>query len=503
LSRHNDGLSKKDNFVKKNNDMDERELKAIVSDIQASPTECEWVEIKHNNYDPQTIGEYVSALSNGAAYMGQSRGYMAWGLDNDTHKIVGTSFNPKEVKIGNQELENWIATQLSPRIDFSFREVLFPEGRVVVMLIDSAGNMPVKFKGLAWIRVGSYKKPLSEHPERERKIWQNTINNCFENKVAKAGVSSDEVLQLLDYPKFFELLHIPFPDSKSTILAKLEEEGIIVKRQSCFDITNLGAILFANDLSSFELLSRKKVRVIFYKGNNRINAIKEQLIKGGYAVSFEGLVEYIGANIPMNEEIGKALRRNIPMYPPIAIREFVANALIHQDFSIGGSSPMIEIFSNRMEITNPGKPLIDVFRFIDHTPISRNEKLASLMRRMNICEERGSGIDRALVQCELAQLPAPDFQKEDLFTKVVMFSPMTLRQMDKEDKRRACYQHCCLQYLSGQKMTNESFRGRLNISDENYSMASRIISDTIKAGYIKLDDASTSKKYARYVPFWV
>ena len=214
-------------------------------------------------------------------------------------------------------------------------------------------------------------------------------------------------------------------------------------------------------------------------------------------------MEYIGANIPMNEEIGKALRRNIPMYPPIAIREFVANALIHQDFSIGGSSPMIEIFSNRMEITNPGKPLIDVFRFIDHTPISRNEKLASLMRRMNICEERGSGIDRALVQCELAQLPAPDFQKEDLFTKVVMFSPMTLRQMDKEDKRRACYQHCCLQYLSGQKMTNESFRGRLNISDENYSMASRIISDTIKAGYIKLDDASTSKKYARYVPFWV
>ena len=153
MSRHNDGLSKKDNFVKKNNDMDERELKAIVSDIQASPTECEWVEIKHNNYDPQTIGEYVSALSNGAAYMGQSRGYMAWGLDNDTHKIVGTSFNPKEVKIGNQELENWIATQLSPRIDFSFREVLFPEGRVVVMLIDSAGNMPVKFKGLAWIRV--------------------------------------------------------------------------------------------------------------------------------------------------------------------------------------------------------------------------------------------------------------------------------------------------------------------------------------------------------------
>ena len=99
------------------------------------------------------------------------------------------------------------------------------------------------------------------------------------------------------------------------------------------------------------------------------------------------------------------------MYPPIAIREFVANALIHQDFYLGGSSPMIEIFGNRMEISNPGKPLIDIFRFIDHTPISRNEKLASLMSRMNICEERGCGVDRTITQCELYQLPAPDFQK--------------------------------------------------------------------------------------------
>ena len=370
------------------------------------------------------------------------------------------------------------------------------------MIIDSAGNTPVKFKGTEYIRVGSYKKKLSEFPERERKIWQNTTNSCFEMKIAKSGVTADEVLNLLDFSIIFEMLHIPFPDSKAGILEKLAEEKLIVPRQSCYDITNLGAILFATNLNSFEMLARKAVRVIFYKGNDRINALKEQIGGKGYAVGFEGLVDYISSKLPVNEEIGKALRKDIPMYPPIAIREFVANALIHQDFSIGGSSPMIEVFDNRMEITNPGKPLIDIFRFIDHAPISRNEKLASLMRRMNVCEERGSGIDRALAQCEIYQLPAPDFQKDDLFTKVVMYAPMTLRQMDKEDKRRACYQHCCLQYLSGKKMTNETFRGRLNISDENYSMASRIIADTIAVNYIKPDDSATSKKYAKYVPFW-
>lgn len=255
--------------------MDEKELRAIVSDIQASPTECEWVEIKHDNEDPETIGEYVSALANSAAYMGQSRGYMVWGLNDVTHQIEGTKFNPKIKKVGNEEIENWIVTQLCPRIDFSFQEISYPEGMVVVMIIDSAGNTPVKFKGTEYIRVGTYKKKLSEFSERERKIWQNTSHSCFETKIAKSGLSADEVLNLLDFSKIFELLRIPFPDSKSVIIDKLAEEKLIVKRQSCYDITNLGAILFATNLSAFEMLSRKAVRVIFYKGNDRINAIKK------------------------------------------------------------------------------------------------------------------------------------------------------------------------------------------------------------------------------------
>lgn len=482
--------------------MTDKDIQTIIADIQASPQECEWVEIKKDNYKPELIGEYISALSNGAAYMGQSKGYLAFGIDDETHAIVGTTFQPKVLKIGNQEIENWIATLLTPRIDFFIYETVIQSKRIVLFVIDAAGNTPVKFKGTAYIRIGSYKKPLSEHPERERKIWQNTHNRCFENGIAKSGVCADEVLLMIDYPKTFQLLHIPLPENKSGILEKLIEEKIIIKRTSCYDITNLGAILFASNLNNFDSLTRKSVRVIFYKDNNRINAVKEQVGVKGYAVGFEGLVEYIHSNLPVNEEIGKALRKDTPIYPPKAIREFVANALIHQDFSIGGTSAMIEIFKNRLEITNPGKPLIDVLRFIDHTPISRNEILASSMRRMNFCEERGSGVDRAIAECEIYQLPAPDFTKEDTYTKVTMFAPKSMRQMNKDDKVRACYQHCCLQYIAGEKMTNESFRSRLNISQTNYSIASRIIAETINENLIKLDDYSRSRKYAQYVPIW-
>lgn len=482
--------------------MKEKELLSIISDIQASPKECEWIEIKCNNKEPHMIGEYISALANGAAYMGQSRGYLAYGIDDTTHEIVGTDFHPEHEKIGNEELENWLATQLSPRIDFSINEAIIDGKHLVLFVIDSAGNTPVKFDGTAYIRVGSYKKKLTDHPERERKIWQNTKSGYFETKTAICGVSADEVLTLIDYPSFFRMMGIPLPENKTAILEKLSEEKIIVKRQACYDITNLGGILFATNLNNFDSLSRKAVRVVFYKGTNRINAIREQVGVKGYAVGFEGLVDYIGANLPSNEEIGKAFRKDTPIYPPIAIREFVANALIHQDFSIGGASVMIEVFTDRLEITNPGKPLIDVLRFIDHAPISRNEKIASMMRRLKICEERGSGIDRAITQCEIHQLPAPDFQKGDLFTRVTMIAPQPMGKMTKEDKVRACYQHCCLQYLSGNKMTNESFRGRLNISDKNYSIASRIISETVSRKLIKPDESSRSRKYAQYLPEW-
>ena len=164
---------------------------------------------------------------------------------------------------------------------------------------------------------------------------------------------------------------------------------------------------------------------------------------------------------------------------------------------------MVEIFTDRIEISNPGSPLIDTLRFIDHHPQSRNEKLAALMRRMNICEERGSGIDKVIFNIEVFQLPAPDFIADENFLKVILYGPKTLRQMDKIDKIRACYQHCALKFVSGENMTNLSLRERFNIQEKNYPTASRIITDTIAEGLIKdYGPGKKSKKYARYIPFW-
>ena len=219
-------------------------------------------------------------------------------------------------------------------------------------------------------------------------------------------------------------------------------------------------------------------------------------------MGFEGLVNFINNLLPANEEIGRAFRKDKRMYPEIAIRELTANALIHQDFNETGIGPMIEIFTDRIEFTNPGLPLITTNRFIDEYQ-SRNEVLASFMRRIGICEEKGSGIDKVVFHAELYQLPAPDFQVKEKHFKAIMYAFKELNEMDKNDKIRAAYQHACLRYVSNEKMTNQSLRERFKIDERNSATASRIIRDALDAGLIKEEDPeSASRKYAKYIPYW-
>ena len=216
----------------------------------------------------------------------------------------------------------------------------------------------------------------------------------FEDEIATERVGGDEVLRLLDYPAYFDLLERPLPSDRNAILAALGEDRLIRRRHSdSWDILHLGAILFAKRLDAFHALRRKAVRVIQYRGAGRTETLREQEGGKGYASGFEGLVGYINGLLPANEVIEQALRRTVPMFPELAVRELVANALIHQDLFVSGAGPMVEIFDDRIEITNPGEPLVDTRRFVDTPPKSRNEALASLMRRFRICEERGSGID--------------------------------------------------------------------------------------------------------------
>lgn len=483
---------------------DEAYLQSLVRELAALPAETPWVELKHNNGHPQEIGEYISALANAAALEGKTRAYLLWGVDDTSHALVGTTFDPTTARVGAEELESWLLRLLAPKINFRFRSVTLDGMPLVLLEIERAVRTPVQFSGVEYLRVGSYKKKLKEFPERERALWRLFDTTPFERMAAAEHVSGDEVLRLLDYPTYFDLMSRPLPDGRDALLQALAADELIAREDSGhWTVRNLGALLFAKRLSDFNHLQRKAVRVVVYEGHGRTAATRpEQEGKRGYAAGFEGLISYINGLLPANDVVGQALRKPVPVYPEPAIRELVANALIHQDLSITGAGPMVELFSDRMEITNPGAPLVDTQRLLDSPPRSRNEALASLMRRIGICEERGSGVDKVVFQTELYQLPAPAFEVVGESTRSTLFTPRQLVKIDPEDRLRAVYLHACLRYVERDFMTNTTLRGRFGLDVKNSAAASRLLKDALVAKAIRLHDPEAPPKYRKYVPWW-
>ena len=482
---------------------DETYLIGLTNELRKLPHETTWVEFKENNDNPDEMGEYLSALSNAAALEGKANAYLVWGVADLTHTVVGTTFMPGAARRGGEELESWLLRMLSPRLHFRFFSLTVENKPVVLLEIPRATGKPTQFAGKELIRVGSYKKPLRDYPELERSLWRIFDQTPFESLKAAENLSGTDVLSLLDYPTYFDLLKLPLPADQSAILSRLEDDAMLVRNPSNgWDITNLGAILLAKDLRRFQGLARKAVRVIAYEGKGRIKSLREQEERKGYAAGFEGLIDYVNALLPRNEVIGKALRREVPMYPDLAVRELVANAVIHQDFPVTGTGPIIEIFEDRMEITNPGLPLVKIERFLDSPPRSRNEALASFMRRIGVCEERGSGVDKVVFQTEIYQLPAPSFETLDGATRAVLFAHKEFRAMNHDDRIRACYLHACLRYVERDPMTNASLRARFGIDPQNSAMVSRVIRETLEAGLIRPFDPEQGKRHAKYVPIW-
>lgn len=470
---------------------------------QSGETAC--VEFKENYADPTMIGKYISALANSAALADQSFGYVVWGIRNGTHAVVGSQLQPDRMKVQQQPLELWLAQRLAPSISISFEAVEHPHGRVVVLKIPAATTSPVEFERVAYVRIGSATPRLGDHPERQRQLWAKMQANPWEFGVAEQFLTGDEILDRLDYTKYFELTRQRLPDNRTGIFERLQQDRLLVEDAGKhWSVTNLGAILLAKRLRDFNFqLARRAVRFTAYAGKSRADTVENRREwERGYAAGFTELVDYIDGQLPATEFIKGGLRTEHRLFSAIAVRELVANAMIHQDMTIAGSGPTIELFANRIEITNPGTPLVEPERFIDATPRSRNTALADLMRRMRLCEELGSGIDKVVAEVELYQSPPPDFQVYPMpgATRVVLFAPRQFKDMTSEERVRACYQHAVLRYLIGENMRNGSLRERFGLDARSRGQVSRVISVAIERDWIK--PADLEHPQSGYVPFW-
>ncbi|MBA3032072.1 MAG: putative DNA binding domain-containing protein [Gammaproteobacteria bacterium] len=459
-----------------------------------APAESEHLEFKEakQQFDTTKLLRYCVALAN------EGGGHLVLGVsDKLPRQVVGTQAFAAATALN--DIKSRIVDKLRIRVDAV--ELAHVDGRVLVFGIPSRPvGQPLDFDGAYLMRAGEDLVPMT--PDQLRRIFAEGLPDWFA-QVAKERASADEVIALLDTQTYFDLSRLPYPTTREGVLSRLSGEGLIVQMATGWAITNLAAILLAKRLDGFSpALARKAPRVVIYEGLDKTHTREDKPGNRGYAVGFESLVDFVHSAAPQNRSIEQVVREEVKMFPKQALRELIANALVHQDFDATGASVMIEMYADRVEVSNPGKPPISVERFIDEFR-SRNERLADFMRRLGICEEKGSGVDKVVKAAEVFQLPAPDFRVGELRTTAVLFAHQDFAAMSRTDRVRACYQHCCLMYVSNQRMSNQSLRERFGLPESKAATVSLVIGAAKEAGAIKADESETSStRYARYLPFW-
>lgn len=467
--------------------------------IPSELNEIDWKESLSPKNDK--LCKHISAFANLPG-----GGFLTFGVDNTMGNVLG--INKQDADIIIERLASLCRDGVEPLVSIDHSIETFRGEEILFVFIKESAIKPVHLKGGtiedSYIRSGGTTRKASR--QEIGALMLNSKSPTWEELHASKLLSDIDVITLLEYDKILELLKKPIPGNVSEIISWLEDEKMIVNVDGKGSyITNFGAIAAAKNLSKFDGLSRKAVRLIKYEGKSKAEGSIEFPGTKGYAVGFEGLVQFVKSLLPGSEVIKNSLRHETSVYPEIALRELIANILIHQDFTIRGTGPMIEIFKDRIEFTNPGKllPSKKLDRLIRTTPESRNEILAAAFRRFNICEERGSGFEKAVKAIEFFGLPPLKFEETENSFKVTMYSPRKFAEMSIDERIEASYQHSIIEYYGNGGFNNTSLRKRFGMHDKQTAQISKLIKDAIAAGKIKpKHPESESKKFSLYVPYW-
>lgn len=474
----------------------DKALKALHRSLYPVPQELNEIDWKGGlSNKTDRLAQHICAFANL-----RGGGVLVFGINDEASFDTLTKENVEEI---TKKLGNIAKNNLAWSIQIEHGVFNFEGHPLLFVYVPEQPNKPIYLRGRdiyeSFIRSAGHTVRMSR--EQVHEMLSQSYGLTFEKRSALDGLSSEEVLKLLDYKTLYELINKKVPQDDEHILEQMKEFGMIEKKDDSFSILNMGAILFAHSLNDFPSLAMKEVIVRKYEGTNNRVLNQEYRMNSGYAVGLERLIDTIMQFT--GTEIIDIKRAYVSAYPRVAIRELTANLCIHQDFSIKGIPITIEIFTNRLVMTNPGTCLNDVNRLIDLPPHSRNEAMAQLMLQLNFCERRGSGFDRAVEAIETMLLPPYKVESHDDFTRVFLYPKKDVKEMTKEERIQACYQHTCLLYEDNVAVNNQTMRNRFGLDSKGTVMISHIIADTLERGLIKYENPDkNSKRYATYLPFY-
>lgn len=471
-------------------------LRESLHPVPAELNELDWKAAPSPQHE--RLVEHLIAMANL-----RNGGTLAFGI-NDHGRPVGVA--AAEVAETVNRLANLGRDAVEPPLVLDHAVVDLDGAAVLLVHVPEQPVKPAHRRGRpledTWVRSGGSTRRASR--QEVGALMLDSSAPRWEQQRASGLLRLDEVQALLDLGAIAGLLQRPLPTEPEHLGRWLVDEGLALADGRGLYVTNFGAIAAARRLDDFPSLARKGIRVVRYRGTNKVETMDELPVEHGYAVAFEGLIGHLRRVLPHSEVIEQALRVETSVFPDIALRELIANALIHQDFAISGAGPMVELFDDRIQITNPGSllPGKRPDRLIGATPESRNEQLAASFRRFRICEERGTGFQKVVQAIELFGLPPLHVQVLDNAFRVTLWAPRSFTAMDMAERIEACYQHAVLQYVSSRTLTNTTLRQRLKLGEKQRNTVTNLIAAAVEAGRIKRKDLGSGNKFAEYLPYW-
>ncbi|MBN1673170.1 MAG: putative DNA binding domain-containing protein [Kiritimatiellae bacterium] len=389
------------------------ELHALIERLRAEPQETEWLEFKANRYEPQEIGEYLSALANAAAVHGKPKGYLVFGIQDVTHAVVGTDFNPEHAKAkGNQPLLIWLAVGLQPNVGFEHFVGTVGGKHVVLFTVNPAFDRPVKFYGEAFIRVGSSKTALSKHPEKERAIWSRRAD--WTAQLCERATLDD--LDPAAIEKARREYKVKFP-AKAADLEGWDDATFLNKAKVTIrgQITHAALILLGKDESS-PLLSPAVSRLSWFL-KDAGNREQDYEHFGPPAILWAGNLAGKVRNLTVRAlPSGTLFPVELLQYDTWVLREALHNCIAHQDYGMNARINVVE-FPDRLVFTNQGSFLpgsVESVILQDSPPeVYRNPFLAEAMVNLNMIDTQGGGIKRMFTTQAKRFFPMPDYDLSD------------------------------------------------------------------------------------------
>lgn len=389
--------------------MNTADLTALLDRLRAEPRETEWLEFKANRYEPQMLGEYISALANSACLLGKPRGYLVFGIEDGSHAVTGTAFDPLAEKgAGNQLLPLWLSLGLQPNVGFEIHPFDFHGQRVVLFEVHPAFDRPVKFYGKAYVRDGTSKTELAKYPEKERAVWnrrmdwsaqiceQATLDDLEPEAIAKARRE-----YATKFPRQAEEL-AGWDDATFLNKAKLTIRGAV---------TNAALLLLGRPEAS-ALLAPAVARISWMLKNERNEELDYEHFGPPFLLNVDKVLARI-RNLTVRElPDGTLFPIELTQYDPWVIREALHNCIAHQDYGLRGRVQVVET-PDSLLLTNvggflPGR-VETVIEQDAPLEIYRNPFLAEAMVNLNMIDTQGGGIKRMFQKQRQRFFPMPDY----------------------------------------------------------------------------------------------